>query len=135
MAEGLHRVADGALDDVISENHADLLAVGEMLGQGQRIGDAAFPLLICVVEVIEAELLAVGEQAKEISGIAPTGDQQNVANSRLDQRLDRVIDHRLVVDGEKMFVGDFRQRVQTAPRSARQNNAFHSDLSLVMSSS
>ncbi len=125
LAETVRRVPDIALDDVVAEDHADLVAVGEVLGQPQGVGDAAFAFLVGVVDVLEAELFAVGQQAQEIAGIAPAGDDQNVADAGIDQRLDRVIDHRLVIDRQQVLVGDFGKRKQTASRAASQNDAFH----------
>ena len=57
LAEAVGRLADAAFDDVVAQHDADLLAVGEVLGQRQRVGDAAFAFLIGVVDVLEAELL------------------------------------------------------------------------------
>ena len=50
---------DIAFDDVVAEHYADLLAVGEMFGQVESVRDAAFAFLVGVVNVLEAELLAV----------------------------------------------------------------------------
>ena len=44
------------LDDVVAEDHDDRLAFGEMLAQPERIGDAAFALLIRVIDIAQAEL-------------------------------------------------------------------------------
>ena len=46
--------ADAALDDVVAEDHADAVAVGEVLGELERRGDAALALLVGVVEALRA---------------------------------------------------------------------------------
>ncbi len=63
--------ANVVFDDVIAQNHTDLLAVGEVLTQAQRIGDSAFAFLVSVVDVLEAEFLAIGQQAQEIAEFLP----------------------------------------------------------------
>ena len=57
--------------------------------------------------------------------LRPAGDDHDVLDPRVHQRLDRVIDHRPVVDRQQMLVGDFREREQAAARAARQDDAFH----------
>ena len=96
-----------------------------MLGQGQRIGDAALALLIGVVQVSEPELLAIGKQAQEITRVLSASNQQDVADSGVHQGLDRVKDHGLVVDGKQVFVGDLGQGEQTASGSTGEHNTFH----------
>ena len=117
--------ADGAFHNIVSQDDADRVLVGEKLCEGQRCGDAAFPFLVCVIDVIESELLAVAEQAKEISGIIPAGDDQDVPDPRIDHQFDGIINHRLVVDGQQVFVRDLRQRIQPCSQPARQDDAFH----------
>ena len=65
-AEFVGRLADAAFDDVVAQNDADLLAIGEMFGQRQRVGDAAFAFLIGVIDVLQSEMFAVGQQSQEI---------------------------------------------------------------------
>ena len=63
MPEVVDCGADIAFDDVVAKDHAHPGLVGEMFRQAQSFGDAAFALLIGVVDMLQAELLAVGEQA------------------------------------------------------------------------
>ena len=129
LAEAVGRLPDVALDDVVAQHDADLLAVGEMFGQRQSVGDAAFAFLVGVVDVLQAELLAVGQQAQEIAGIPAAGDDQDVLDAGVHQRLDRVVDHRPVVDRQQMLVGDLGEREQAASRSSGQDDTFHRPLS------
>ena len=125
LAETVRGRQDVALDDVVAQHHADLLAVGEMFGQRQGVGDAAFAFLVGVVDVLQAELLAVGQQAQKIAGIPAAGDDQDVLDPGIHQSLDRVVDHRPVVDRQQMFVGDFGEREQTASRASGQYDTLH----------
>ena len=120
---------DAALDDVVAQNHADLLAVGEVLGQRQGVGDAAFALLVGVVDMVQPELLAVGQQAQKIARIAAAGDDQDIANAGIHEGLDGVIDHRPVVNGQQVFVGDLGEREQPAAGSPGEYDTLHRQFS------
>jgi hypothetical protein len=55
--------------------------------------------------VFETKLLPVSQESKKISSIIPTRDNQDIVNPGIDERLDGVVDHRLIVHGKKMLVG------------------------------
>ena len=65
---------NAAFDDVVAQNHADLLAVSKVLGQGQGFGNAAFAFLVGVINVLQTELLAICQEAEEIAGIPAAGN-------------------------------------------------------------
>ena len=100
---------DIAFDDVVAQNHADLLAVREMFGQRQRVGDTAFTFLVSVIQVFQPEFPAVGQQPQEVPGIAAPCHHHDLLDAGVHQGLDGVINHRLVVDRQQMLVGDLRQ--------------------------
>ena len=125
LLEILRHVPDAAFDDVVAQDHADRFAVGEMLGQAQRVGDAAFALLVGVVQMLQTEFLAIRQQAQEIAGIPPARHHQDLPNTRIHQGLDGVVNHGLVVDRKQVLVGDLGEGKQSAARSARKNNALH----------
>jgi hypothetical protein len=100
-----------------------------VLGQRQRVGDAAFALLVGVVNVLQPELFAVGQKPQEIARIPAARDHQDVVNAGVHQRLNGVINHRPVVNGQQMLVRDFGQRKEPATRAAGEYNAFHKPLS------
>ena len=60
--ELLRSLADIVLNDVIAQHHTDLLPVGEMFGQSQRVGDAALAFLVSVINMLQSEFLAIGQQ-------------------------------------------------------------------------
>jgi hypothetical protein len=120
-----HHRPDALLEDVVAENDAERLAVGEVLGQGERVRDPALALLVRVVDVVEAELAPVAQQPEEVARVVPAGDDEDVADAGVDQRLDRVVDHRPVVHREQVLVGDAGERREPAPEPAREYDAFH----------
>jgi hypothetical protein len=116
---------DAVLDDVVAEHDDDAVVVGEMLGQAERLGDAALAFLVGVVELLEAERLPVAEQAEELARVLAARDDHDVVEPGVDERLDRVVDHRLVVDGQQVLVRDGRERAEARAQSAGQDDAFH----------
>src|SRR5215212_8545656 len=90
-----HGLADVALDDVVAQDDADRLAVGERLAEVERRRDAALALLIGVVEVAQAEVAPVLEELEEVAGGVAARDDHDVGDPGVDERLDGVVDHRL----------------------------------------
>ncbi len=70
-AEPVGGFADAFFNDVVAQNDADFVPVGEVLRKGERVGDAAFAFLVGIVDVLEAKLLAVREQAQEVAEFRP----------------------------------------------------------------
>ena len=118
-------LANVAFNDVVAQHDADFVALGPGLGQPQRIGDAGFSFLIGEAELLQAELLAVLQQAQKIAGVVPAGDDQDVANAGIHQRLQRIEDHGLVIHRQQVLVGDTSQWIQTRADAARQDYALH----------
>ena len=109
-------------NNVVTQDDADAPSVGKVFGQPQGIGNAAFAFLIGVVEVLQAEFPAVGEQPQEVARIAPARHHQDLTNARIHERLDGVIDHGLVVNRQQVLIGDLGQREHSAARAAGQND-------------
>src|ERR1035441_3525033 len=105
---------DGSLNNVVAKNDADLMAFGKVFREGKRIGNAAFAFLIGVVDVLQAELTSVREQTEKVAGITAAGHNQQIAYPGFDQGLDRVVDHRLVVNRQQVLVGDLGEREKPA---------------------
>ena len=110
---------NGAFDDVIPQNDADPAAFGEVFCESQGFSNTTLTFLIGVVNVLQAELFTVRQKPQKIAGIATACHDQKIANACFHKRLDRVVDHGLVIDGKQMFIGDFGQGKQTAACSAR----------------
>src|SRR4051794_18943928 len=88
---------DIAFDYVVPEHNANTVTRRKMLDQGKSGGNAALAFLICVINMLQAKRLTVPEQFQEIArGVSPR-DDHNIGDARINQRLNRIIDHRLVV--------------------------------------
>ena len=123
--EVLDDVLDRALEDVVGEHHADTVAADEALGEAERLGDAARLLLVPVGEPVDAELLAVAEQAQELARVRAAGDEHQLGDAALDERLDRVRDHRPVAERQQVLVRDPRERMKAGARAAGEDDALH----------
>ncbi len=78
LCKTFHGVADVILNDVVAKNDADRIASGEIFRQAQRFGDSAFAFLVGVIQMLQAEIASIAEQAQKISGIFAAGYQQNL---------------------------------------------------------
>src|SRR6185437_12008438 len=84
---------DIRLQNVVAQRNANRVPVSETLCEPQSVGDAAFALLIGIREMAQIEILTVAQQPQEISGAMSTGNQQNVADARIRERLDGIKHH------------------------------------------
>ena len=88
-----------AFDDVVTEDDADLAAIGEVLGEFEGVGDPAFAFLVAVAERAQAQVLAVFEELEEVAGVFAAGHDHDFIDASVDEALDGVVDHGPVVDG------------------------------------
>jgi hypothetical protein len=123
--EVLDRRAQRALEDVVREHHAHLVARDEVLREPERVRDPARLLLVAVREEVEAVLAPVPEQAEELAGVRPAGDEHELGDPGLHERLDGVRDHRSVPERQQVLVRDPRERMETGAGSAGEDDALH----------
>ena len=57
-------------------------------------------------------------------GILRRADDQNIANPRQHQGAERVVDHRLIIDGQQLLAHRHGDWIETGARTTGQNNAF-----------
>src|SRR5208283_4445234 len=114
------------LDNVIAKDDTDRITVGKILRQAESFRDAALSLLVGIVQMFQAKITTIPEKAEEISGIFPTRHEKDLSDTGVDEGLDRVIHHGLVVNGKKVLIGNFGQRIQSATRSTGQYDTPHS---------
>ena len=122
-AEVLDRGGQRALDDVVPEHDDGTAAAGEPLGEAERLGDPTRLVLVPVEEAVDPVLVAVAQQTEELARMGPSGDEHELLDAGVHQRLDRPADHRPVVDREEVLVRDLGERVQARARAAGQDHA------------
>ena len=113
-----------AVEDVVAQDHGAAVVANELLAQDKRLGQAVGAGLDLVLQM-QAVLAAVTQQRLKARGVGGGGDDQNVLNARQHQGRQRIVDHRLVIDGQQLFGCDHRQRVKSGAGAAGQDNTFH----------
>jgi hypothetical protein len=125
LDEVVDRVLDRPLHDVVGEHDDDRVTAREPLRETQRLRDPAGALLVRVGQPVDPPLVAVPEQAQELAGVGPPGHHHQLPHLRRDERLDRVGDHRAVVDRQQVLVRDPRQRMEARSAAAGEDDALH----------
>ena len=97
----------------------------EFLGELQRVGDPALALLVAVGDVLEPEFFAVAEQLEEVPCMVTAGDDEDVADPRMDELLDGVVDHGPIVDRQEVFVRDPGHREESGAESTGEDDPLH----------
>ena len=110
--------ADTLLVNVIAEHDADRFVVRKVFGQNQRRRNSSIAFLIGVIQMFQAEFLAVTEKPKKIAGVVAASDDEDFGNTGVNESLDRIVDHRPVVDREQVLVGDLRQWIHPRAEAA-----------------
>lgn len=128
LLEVFNGFADVAFDDVVSKDDADGFVAGKIFRQSQRFSDAAFTFLIGIVDMLQAKVAAVSKKTQKFAGVFSTRYQKNFVDARVDEGLNRVVDHRLVIHRQQMFVGYASERVQATSRSTSEHYTLHAIL-------
>src|SRR6185436_8654756 len=112
------------VEDVVAEGERRAVPAHELASDQERLGE---PLRLRLRRPREAdpELRAVAEQALEAVLLVRRRDHQDLADARQHQRRERVVDHRLVVDGDELLRYAERDRVQARARAAGEDDALH----------
>ncbi len=90
----------------------------------KRLRDAGGLGLLAIING-HAEPGAVAEQLFEARQILRRGDEAQLADAALDERRERIIHHRLVIDRLELFARHQRERIQPRPGAAGEDDAFH----------
>src|SRR5438067_8278184 len=100
---------DALAKDVVAKHDDYLVAVDEGFAEPERFGDSAGLSLIRKLQPMQAEVVAVAEKGQELPGMVAARDDHDFVDAGRDQRLNRIEDHRLVVDGQQVLVRDARE--------------------------
>ena len=125
LFESLGSLADVALDDIVAQHHADLLALDERFGQAQRVGNTAFAFLISKLSCCRPNSFPFCSSRRKSPAFWPP---VTISMSRTPASTSicmRVEDHRLVVDRKQVLVGYPCQWIEPRAGSSGQNDAFH----------
>ena len=113
-----------AAEDVVAEHDAEAVVADEVAGEPDGVRDAQRAALVAVREV-EPEVPAVAQQLDDVADALAADDDHHLADAHARQRVERVVDHRPVVDRQQVLVGHDRERKQPGRRPAGKHEAFH----------
>ena len=102
---------------------AESLVADEVGADDEGLGQAVRAGLDGVLQV-DAPLAAVAEQLLEARGVLRGGDDQDVPDAGQQERGQRVIDHRLVVDRQQLLGDRQGGGVQPGAGAAGEDDAF-----------
>ena len=113
-----------AVEDIVPEHQHRRLAGHEVLADDEGLCEAVGLGLLGIFNA-NAPFRAIAKQATKHRQIMRRGNDQRFADPCQHHYRQRIIDHRLVVDGDELLGDGERDRMQPGARAARQNNALH----------
>ena len=111
------------VEDVISQNQGHILGTHEIPPDQKGLGQTTGTGLNRVVDG-KTDMAPIPEHPFKILDIVRRRDQQYLADTGQHQCREGIIDHRFVVDGQKLLADGPRDRVKPRARTASQNDAF-----------
>lgn len=124
----VHGVAQKILEivaviNVVTQHERGRSLAEELLADQERLRQAIRGWLHRIGE-IESPLASIPQQLRETRGVLRGGDDQDVTDTGQHQGAQRVVDHRLVVDGQQLFGYGQGGRVQTGTGATGEDDAF-----------
>ena len=115
-----------AVEDVVSQHQGRRLVLQEVSGDEKGLGYAFRTWLHRILEA-QAPLAAVPQQPLEGGPVPGGGDHQDVSNPGLHEGRQGIVDHRLVVDREKLLADGPSHGSQAGARASGQNDSLSHD--------
>ena len=113
-----------AVENVVAQNQGYRVRADERFRDEKCLRDARRFRLLAIFDG-QAPRTAVAEQLFEARQIVRRGDQAQLADAALDERRERIINHRLVINRLELFARDERERIQPRTGAASKDDAFH----------
>ena len=104
-------LAAEAVEDIIAEHQCDAIVSNKILANQEGLREPLRPRLDRIIDH-ESELGAVTKEALEGPCILRGGDDEDFPNTRLDERGQRIVNHRLVIDGHELLRDALGNRVE-----------------------
>src|SRR6478735_1804847 len=108
----------GTIKDIVAQNQAHRVGTDELTANDEGLGQAVRRRLHGIAEA-HAELFTGAQKELETWQILWGGNDQHVPDAGQHQHRQRVVDHRLVVDGQKLLGDDPRQRIESRSTATR----------------
>ena len=114
----------GAMEDVVSQDHAGGIVADEFPADDESLGQAVGRRLLGIGET-DAIIGAVSQQTLEAGQVVRRGDDQDILDTGQHEHGDRIVDHRLVIDGKELLGNSFGNGIEAGTASAGKNDSFH----------
>ena len=113
-----------AVENVVAKDEHRRLAADERLADNESLRQPVRLGLLRIVDP-DAPFRAIAKQAAKHRQIVRRRNDQRLADPGEHDDRQRIIDHRLVVDGDELLRDRKRDRMQPGACPARQNDALH----------
>jgi len=121
----LQRISETvAVEDVVTENEAAPRVAHEVAPDVERLGKPLWPRLLRIAQA-HPPIAAVSQQGPEVGQVVRRRDDEHLPDPRQHQRAERVVDHRLVVDRQKLLADRVGDGIEARSAAPGQDDAFH----------
>jgi hypothetical protein len=80
-----------------------------MLTKSESLGYTSLVLLVGIIKMLQAEFLSIPEEPEEFPGMVAAAYDHDILDTSIDERAQRIIDHRCVIHWQQVLVGNFRE--------------------------
>ena len=112
-----------AVKQVVAEREDDAIGAHEVAPDDEGLSEP-FRLRLHAEGDPQPELRSVAEQPLKALPLVRRRDDQDLADTRQHESGERVVHHRLVVDGQELLADGPRQGMKSGARSSREDDAF-----------
>ena len=120
-------VESDSLKNIISEYQTDRIRSNEIGTDQEGLRQSIRRRLLRIGE-LHSVVRTIAQQTTESRQILRGRDHENLPNPRTHQYRNRIVDHRLVVNGQQLLAHPFSHRIQPGTRSSCKNNSFHNSI-------
>jgi hypothetical protein len=110
--------------DIVTEHERNPVATNEVLTDDERLGESPGRWLGRVAQ-LDTEVATVAEQSPERGLVIGGRDDQDVPDTGLHERGQRVVDHRFVVHRHQLLGDGLRDRPESSAGTAGEDDPLH----------
>ena len=118
-------------ENVIAQNHGDVVFSDKFFSDNKGLREPVRRRLNLILQM-QPELMSVPKQFLKARRIRRCGDNQNIPDIRIHQDRQRVIDHRFVINRQKLLGCYLCQRIKPGAGASGKNDSFHCNPSFLM---